>query len=283
MCWRPRRACSRAGRDLARDAVGARVLRLLLFRVDGEVLSLDLGLAAPSRDARHIARLIGLRLRSPRRVSLEADFGFEAAAMHVLVAERLAERQDRLGMAEDSRPPEEPRPADRPAAAAAGRGAVRSCIRARAISPSAPCAHALPPLPASVREGEVGAERCALQAAERGERMPPVPCSCCRTPKRPRSWQSFPKARPGSSAGAACCIRWPRRKAPSASRPEWWRRTAEEDARLLRRGGPRGRRFWLYRAGLYGRRRRPHPAMVRPRGVRMSASAGSAIRFQGGA
>ena len=42
--------------DLARDAVGARVLRLLLFRVDGEVQSLDLGLAAPSRDPEHIAR-----------------------------------------------------------------------------------------------------------------------------------------------------------------------------------------------------------------------------------
>ena len=55
---------------LAHAAVGARVLRLLLFRVvsqtrllhDGDVVPLDLGLAAPSRDPEHIARLIGLRL-----------------------------------------------------------------------------------------------------------------------------------------------------------------------------------------------------------------------------
>ena len=30
-------------------------------------------------------------------------------------------------------------------------------------------------------------------------------------------------------------------------------RTAQADARLLRRRGQAGRRFWLYREGLYGR------------------------------
>ena len=34
--------------DLARDAAGVRLLRLLLFKLDGETVSLDLGLAAPS-------------------------------------------------------------------------------------------------------------------------------------------------------------------------------------------------------------------------------------------
>ena len=40
----------------------------------------------------HIARLIGLRL-DRLGGGLDADFGFEAAAVHVLVAEPLAERQ----------------------------------------------------------------------------------------------------------------------------------------------------------------------------------------------
>ena len=69
---------------------------------DGGVQSLDLGLAAPSRDAEHIARLIALRL-DRLGDGLDADFGFEAAAVHVLVAEPLAERQERLGMDEDER------------------------------------------------------------------------------------------------------------------------------------------------------------------------------------
>src|SRR5262249_60140451 len=86
--------------DLARDGVGARKLRLLLFRMDGEVLSLTIGLAAPSRDAPHIAGLIALRLdRLPG--GLEADFGFEAAGIHVLTAERMPERQSLLAMTDE--------------------------------------------------------------------------------------------------------------------------------------------------------------------------------------
>jgi protein ImuB len=91
------RLLERLAEDLARDAAGARTLRLLLFRVDGEARFLDIGLAAPSRDARHIARLIGLRLDRLGGI-LDAEFGFEAAAVHVLVAEPLSERQAGLAM-----------------------------------------------------------------------------------------------------------------------------------------------------------------------------------------
>ncbi len=91
--------------DLARNAVGARALRLLLFRVDGRVQSMEIGLAAPSRDPRHIARLIALRLDRAAD-SLDADFGFEAAALHVLVAEPLADRQTRLTLDEAAAHPD---------------------------------------------------------------------------------------------------------------------------------------------------------------------------------
>ena len=67
--------------------------------------SLDIGLAAPSRDPEHIARLIGLRL-DRLGDGLDADFGFEAAAVHVLAAEPLPERQERLGMDEASASPD---------------------------------------------------------------------------------------------------------------------------------------------------------------------------------
>ena len=91
---------SNLAEDFTRDGVGARKLRLLLFRMDGELLSLTIGLAAPSRDARHIASLIALRLdRLPS--GLEADFGFEAAGLHVLAAERMPERQALLAVADE--------------------------------------------------------------------------------------------------------------------------------------------------------------------------------------
>ena len=117
MSWsRPRGCCTIWPGISAGDDAGARVLRLLLFRVDGDVLSLDLGLAAPSRDPEHIARLIGLRL-DRLGGGLDADFGFEAAAVHVLVAEPLAARQVALGMSRRRGRARRPRPVDRPAAA----------------------------------------------------------------------------------------------------------------------------------------------------------------------
>ncbi|HEU5324193.1 MAG TPA: DNA polymerase Y family protein, partial [Methylomirabilota bacterium] len=86
-------------RDLEHDAAGARSVRLMLFHVDGRVQSVEIGLAAPSRDAGHIAHLIALRLD---RVAgaFDAEFGFEAAAVHVLIAESLGDRQTRLAMDE---------------------------------------------------------------------------------------------------------------------------------------------------------------------------------------
>ncbi len=92
--------------DLARDAVGARLLRLLLFKMNGEAVSLDLGLAAASRDARHITQLIGLRLYRLHS-DFETDFGFEAAALHVLSAEKMTEHQHHFAIATPTAEPEE--------------------------------------------------------------------------------------------------------------------------------------------------------------------------------
>ena len=112
--------------------------------MDGEVQSLDLGLAAPSRDPEHIAR------SSPCASiacgdDLEADFGFEAAAVHVLVAEPLSERQEHARPRRGGCRARGARPADRPPAAAAGRRRrLPAHPRTRATRPSAPCAPASP-------------------------------------------------------------------------------------------------------------------------------------------
>ena len=65
---------------------------------------------------------------------------------------------------------------------------------------------------------------------------------------------------------------------PERIAPEWWRRTAEETRDYYVVEDAAGRRFWLYRAGLYGRERR-HPAMVRAWGVWMSATSKSISRL----
>ena len=58
-------------------------------------VQLDLGLAAPSRDVEHIAAPDGACGLERIGEGFDAEFGFEAAAMHVLVAERLGARARR--------------------------------------------------------------------------------------------------------------------------------------------------------------------------------------------
>jgi protein ImuB len=137
-------------RDLERAPSALRLLRCCCSRLMARVSRSIWALGLAGRDARHIAQLIGLRLHRLGS-ELEADFGFEAAAVHVLVAESLAERQDRrLAVGEANIPPEElARLIDR-LQQRLGRGAVRrlhprqSHTPERAVKASA-ASSALPP------------------------------------------------------------------------------------------------------------------------------------------
>jgi len=275
------------GHDLERDATGVRLLRLLLFRVDGKVLSLELGLAAPSRDARHIAQLIDLRLHRLGS-ELEADFGFEAAAVHVLNAESLAERQAPLGLHEGRAPPGElARLIDR-LQQRLGTSAVRQlhprqshtperAVRARPASPSA---------------------RLDKRGADQGKRRQQIPAAAVTAPHplpmpeetmpeetmpeetmpeetmteetwgegtaAPRPLLLLERSEPADVLavvpdGPPRHFRWrgvlhqvAEAQGPERIAPEWWRRTAERTRDYYLLEDAQGRRFWLYRAGLYG-------------------------------
>lgn len=80
---------------LVRDGMGARHLRLDLFRVDGAVTSLDLGLARPSRDSAHVTKLAALKL--DRLASdIDAGFGFETLTLSATQVEPMEARQGSL-------------------------------------------------------------------------------------------------------------------------------------------------------------------------------------------
>jgi protein ImuB len=80
---------------LVRDDVGARGLRLSLYRVDGGVATIDIALTLPSRDVAHLVRLIDLKLEALSAAE-DAGFGFEAVGLAVTHAERMAARQTEL-------------------------------------------------------------------------------------------------------------------------------------------------------------------------------------------
>ena len=85
---------------LARDDVGARALKLSLYRVDGEVKTLDIALTLPTRSVAHVARMIGLKLDAAAATD-DSGFGFEAVGLAVIRAEPMPARQTELISAVD--------------------------------------------------------------------------------------------------------------------------------------------------------------------------------------
>jgi protein ImuB len=234
-------------RDLAHDALGARSVRLLLFRVmsktclphDGAVSSLDIGLAAPSRDAAHMARLLALRLdRLP--AGLEADFGFEAMGVHVLAAESMPDAQAVL-TAGDER---------------ADAGSLARLVDTLEQRLGAGSVRWLAP-----RQSHIPERAVTLRPAADG----PAPDWAASSSGNVRPLLLLP--RPEAADVIALIPEGPPRQfrwrgvlhqvadaqGPERIGPEWWRRDS---------GGPErdyyavedeaGRRFWLYRAGRYG-------------------------------
>ena len=90
-----KRLMLRLSRLLIRHDMGARTLKLDLFRLDGERTSFTIRLARPSHDPDHIAKLIALRLeRGDMR--LAPGFGFETVSLTVTKAESLRDVQKPL-------------------------------------------------------------------------------------------------------------------------------------------------------------------------------------------
>lgn len=224
--------------SLAQDGVGARNLRLLLFRADGEVSSLDIGLAQPSRDAKHLAYLISLRLG---RLSggLDAGYGFEAAALHVTVAGPLADRQASLDSESRDYADNEARLIDR-LAQRLGNEAIRrlhprqSHIPERAVI----LRHAADGTSADWNSNGPSAARPS-QLLARPEEVSEIMALIPEGPPRRFRWR-----------GVLHQVQ--HAEGPERIAPEWWRISdtgVERDYYVVEDSV--GRRFWLFRAGFY--------------------------------
>jgi protein ImuB len=258
---------------LIRDDVGARSLRLCLYRVDGAVETIDIGLTAPTRSIAHVARLIELKLEALAAME-DAGFGFEAVGLAVIHAEPMPARQIELT-------PSHPSPAsgggsgwghgDRAERCAALIDTLRQRLGPASVRRFAPVASHLPEraeiLP--LVDGEVSTGPASQQArpllllprAEPAEVTALVPDG----PPRRFSWRGTTYDVAGSQG-------------PERIGAEWWR-APHLSAHSRESGnpalGPRlrgderrenaftrdyylvedlaGHRFWLYREGLYGR------------------------------
>jgi protein ImuB len=262
---------------LTRDDVGARALRLSLYRVDGAVETVDIALTLPTRNVAHVARMIDLKLET-LAATQDAGFGFEAVGLAVTRAEPISARQNEFNI---FRHPDEVR-AQR---ASKGNGPDGASLEGHLRWPPQDdedverCAVLIDTLrqrlgPHSVRRFEPVAshlpERAEVLATITKVEDSNSPASWPEPEQKARPLLLLPRAEPTEVMalipdGPPRRFRWrgvtyevAGSEGPERIASEWWRRPdghrAPEPTRdyyLVEDAD--GRRFWLYREGLYER------------------------------
>lgn len=225
---------------LEANGVGARSLRLGLYRVDGILQRLDVGCTLPTQSPEHVARLIRLKLERVARL-LEAGFGFETVSLAVTAAERMQPRQRALATTSED--------LERANRCSALLDALRQRLGPDSVRHLAPVASHWP-------------ERSERLSAMRDEAAVWPPAKDA----RPRPPLLLPRAEPADVIallpdGPPLRVRWRGKlhtvahaEGPERIAAEWWRSKTPEPTRdyyLVEDGT--GRRLWLYRDGIPGR------------------------------
>ena len=250
---------------LVRDDVGARALRLCLYRVDGAVETIDIGLTLPTRNVSHVTRLIALKLEALAAME-DAGFGFEAVGLAVTRAEAMTARQIELAPSHPSASGgASGAPRDARVAGTPGWGQSNSAERCAALIDSLRQRLG----PHRVRRFEP----VASHLPERAEILSPIDGETC-APSWPAPEQIRPLLLlPPEPADVTALIPdGPPRpfcwrgvihgvkdaQGPERIASEWWRNRQPHgeieptrDYYLIE--DDEGRRLWIYREGLYGR------------------------------
>ncbi|WP_246665987.1 DNA polymerase Y family protein [Aquamicrobium sp. LC103] len=230
--------------DLERRGEGARTLELLLFRVDGAVRRIAVGASRPLREPALVQRLFHERLAALEN-GLDADCGFELVRLSAaLLAPFEMAQADLHGDADDGGDTLALL-ADR-IRARLGDDALLAPVPAQSHIPERAVAN-LPFAKQPTRGKAVPAAAVAEAAPERPIRLfaspEPVEVMAVEVPE-----------------GPPLRFRWrrvlhqvARSEGPERIAPEWWHDRADAPTRdYFRVEDEQGRRYWLYRQGLYG-------------------------------
>ena len=232
--------------DLERREEGARALQLMLFRVDGAVSRIGIGASRPLREPSLIGKLFHERLTALEG-TFDAGYGFDLVRLSVLASAPFeADQADFVG---DDRGNDEDLAlfVDR-VCARLGSGAVRKSVGVESHIPERAVS--------CVAFGEAGqrspAKSVKAEAVRNFRPMRPI-----RLFSRPEPLEVTAAEIP---EGPPLRFRWRRAlydvvraEGPERIAPEWWRDDAQEATRDYFRVEDRnGRRYWLFRQGLYG-------------------------------
>jgi protein ImuB len=251
--------------ELQERHLGARLLSLTGYRVDGSVALASVATAIPSREPRHLQRLL-----SDKMAALNPEFGFDAFALQADWAECLASAQDSLV--------EEPN-GEREIARLVDRLTVK--LGTRAVRKPKPEKSHLPErasgwvsaisssLSRSGGEGDRsmkssggGVWRRPLHHAASRHGSPPHPLAReelsrpQRLLDRPEAIDviyATPEGMPRRFVWRRAVHDIARAEGPERIAPEWWRQPSSARLRdYYRIEDAEGRRYWIYREGLAG-------------------------------
>lgn len=219
-------------RRLTEEGVGARKLTLALYRVDGRIEEAMVGTALPSRDARHLERLFEEHLPG-----LDPGLGVEDMVLTARVAEKLAATQLDFGGGEKT--------ARGTADLAALIDRLVNRLGTQALARPAVQESHLPER--AVRFLPAFDQSAATSAWNSGQQRP------VRLLPRPEPIEAMavvPDEPPLMFRWRHLLHRVRRADGPERIEAEWWREAAEPRD-YYRVEDEDGRRFWLYRAGLF--------------------------------
>lgn len=237
--------CRHLCASLARRGQGARRIAASFFRVDGVVKHLHLGTSRPTREPEALLALFHEKLAAIGEHGLDTGYGFDLIRLAVTQSEPLDARQEDLG-ADDPARRIEAATADTMADLADRLGARLGLTRV--VKLVAQDTHipecAVVPLPLSRATGPAtGVEEVS-------------PCRPIRLFDRPEPIETIASVPDGPPVR----FRWRRVmhvvaaiEGPERISPEWWNSEAELTRDYFRAEDRDGRRFWIYREGLFGR------------------------------
>jgi protein ImuB len=230
---------------LERRGEGGRRFEVSLYRCDGLVRRLAVETHAPSREPATILRLMRLRLDGLAD-PLDPGFGFDALRLAVPEVEAMAERQVSL----DARAEDE-----RAFSALIDRLVVRFG-RERVLRFFAEDSHAPERAGGLMPVAETGAS-LAFAVPEADE--PPLrPLQLFAVPQPIEAIAEVPDGPPLRFRWRRVLHEVARAEGPERIAPEWWMAGAAPDTRdYYRIEDALGRRFWVFREGLYGADARP--------------------------
>ena len=232
--------------DLERCGRGARTVLIEAFRTDGGRSETTLRLSRPTRDARHVMRLLVDRLEGWR-----AEFGYDALAVEALQHEPVAADQHDVETRSDA--PDPHALIDR----------LRARLGGAAVLAPRPLASHWPEraedwLPAGEGAGSIktlapaGADG-PVAWTDGGASPPPRPERLLDHPEPVAVIHAVPDGPPARFTWRRVAHDVAAAAGPERIAPEWWRERAGARSRDYWRVETReGRRLWLYREGFEG-------------------------------